>query len=76
MKIILKIKRFNPESDDNSYVQKYTVEADPNDRLLDALMHVKRFQDGTLVFSRATRSDRGPVGILQEISGGQALSYQ
>ena len=111
MKIILKIKRFNPESDENSYVQEYTVEADPNDRLLDALMHVKRFQDGTLgfrkscahgvcgsdamringkdglacktlikdlasrdgdtiaieplrLFSRATRSDRGPVGIL------------
>jgi succinate dehydrogenase / fumarate reductase iron-sulfur subunit len=53
MKIILKIKRFNPESDENSYFQEFTVEADSNDRLLDALMHVKRFQDGTLGFRKS-----------------------
>ena len=48
MKINLKIKRFNPESDEKPYFQEYTVEANPNDRLLDALMDIKRFQDGTL----------------------------
>jgi succinate dehydrogenase / fumarate reductase iron-sulfur subunit len=53
MKIILKIKRFNPESDDNPFFQEYTVEANPNDRLLDALMHIKRFQDGTLGFRKS-----------------------
>jgi succinate dehydrogenase / fumarate reductase iron-sulfur subunit len=53
MKIILKIKRFNPESDDSPYFQEYSVEASPNDRLLDALMHVKRFQDGTLGFRKS-----------------------
>ena len=35
MKIILKVKRFNPESDARPYFQEYTVEANPNDRLLD-----------------------------------------
>lgn len=53
MKIILKIKRFNPERDDKPYYQEYTVEANLNDRLLDALMQVKRFQDGTLGFRKS-----------------------
>ena len=53
MKIMLKIKRFNPESDEKPYFQEYTVEANPNDRLLDALMHIKRFQDGTLGFRKS-----------------------
>ena len=53
MKILLKIKRFNPESDEKPYVQEYTLDADPNDRLLDALMHIKRFQDGTLGFRKS-----------------------
>ena len=53
MKIILKIKRFNPESDEKPYFQEYTVEVHPNERLLDALMHVKRFEDGTLGFRKS-----------------------
>jgi succinate dehydrogenase / fumarate reductase, iron-sulfur subunit len=53
MKIILKIKRFNPETDSEPYFKSYEVEAEPNDRLLDALMHVKRYQDGTLGFRKS-----------------------
>ena len=53
MKITIKIKRFNPESDEKPYFQKYTLEANPTDRLLDALMHIKRFQDGTLGFRKS-----------------------
>lgn len=53
MKITLRIQRFNPETDSEPYFQKYEVEAEPNDRLLDALMHVKRFQDGTLGFRKS-----------------------
>ena len=53
MKIILKIKRFNPESDEKPYFQEYTVETNPTDRLLDAIMHIKRFQDGTLGFRKS-----------------------
>ena len=53
MKITLRIERFNPESDEKPYFQEYTVEANPNDRLLDALMYIKRFQDGTLGFRKS-----------------------
>jgi len=53
MKIILKIQRFNPDTDEAPYFQEYTVDADPNERLLDALMQVKRFQDGSLGFRKS-----------------------
>ena len=53
MKIILNIQRYNPDSDAEPYFQAYTVEVDPNERLLDALMQVKRFQDGSLGFRKS-----------------------
>jgi succinate dehydrogenase / fumarate reductase iron-sulfur subunit len=53
MKIILNIQRFNPDTDEAPHFQEYTVEADPNERLLDALMQVKRFQDGSLGFRKS-----------------------
>lgn len=53
MNIILKIQRFNPDTDEKPYFQEFTVEAEPNERLLDALMNVKRFQDGSLGFRKS-----------------------
>jgi len=53
MKIILKIQRYNPETDKSPYYQEYAVDAAPNERLLDALMQVKRFQDGSLGFRKS-----------------------
>ncbi len=53
MKIVLKIQRFNPEIDNEPYFKDYELEADPNERLLDALMHVKRFQDGSIAFRKS-----------------------
>jgi len=53
MKIILNIQRYNPESDKKPVFKEYTVEVDPNERLLDALMQVKRFQDGSLGFRKS-----------------------
>ncbi len=53
MKITLRVKRYNPETDDRPYDQEYTLDADPNARLLDALMHIKRFLDGTLGFRKS-----------------------
>ena len=53
MKIILKIQRFNPDADQAPYFQEYAVEVGPNERLLDALMQVKRFQDGSLGFRKS-----------------------
>jgi succinate dehydrogenase / fumarate reductase iron-sulfur subunit len=48
MKIILEIQRFNPEKDPKPYFQKFEVEAEENDRILDALMHIYRNIDGSL----------------------------
>ena len=53
MKFVLKIQRFNPDTDETTCFQAYAVEADPNERLLDAFMHVKRFQDGSLGFRKS-----------------------
>lgn len=53
MQITLKIQRYNPETDDQPHFQEFTLQADPNERLLDALMNVKRFQDGSLGFRKS-----------------------
>jgi succinate dehydrogenase / fumarate reductase iron-sulfur subunit len=53
MKINIQIRRFNPESDPAPYEQTYTLEVEPNDRILDVLMDIKRFQDGTLGFRKS-----------------------
>lgn len=53
MKYNLKLKRFNPESDMKPHWEEYSVEADPNDRLLDALHNIKWYEDGTLTLRRS-----------------------
>ena len=53
MNIILKIQRYNPGTDKKPYFQEYTVDIEPNERLLDALTKVKRFQDGSLGFRKS-----------------------
>jgi succinate dehydrogenase / fumarate reductase iron-sulfur subunit len=53
MKIILNIQRYNPDTDAAPHFQRYEVEADANERLLDALMRIKRFQDGSLGFRKS-----------------------
>ena len=51
MKIILDVRRCDPEH--APYHQQYTVQVEPTDRVLDALMKVKRNQDGTLGFRKS-----------------------
>lgn len=53
MQIIIKVQRFNPDSDNAPYYQEYSIEAEPNERLLDALMKIKRYQDGSLGFRKS-----------------------
>jgi succinate dehydrogenase / fumarate reductase iron-sulfur subunit len=48
MKIFLQIRRFNPDKDKEPHFQRYEVEAEPTDRLLDALMKIKRSEDPSL----------------------------
>lgn len=53
MKVRLKIERFNPEKDKKPYFAEYEIDADPVDRVLDALHHVKWHLDSTLTFRRS-----------------------
>jgi succinate dehydrogenase / fumarate reductase iron-sulfur subunit len=53
MNITINVKRFNPGTDDAPYFQEYQVEVAPTERLLDALMIIKRFQDGSLGFRKS-----------------------
>ncbi|MBN2131652.1 MAG: succinate dehydrogenase iron-sulfur subunit, partial [Sedimentisphaerales bacterium] len=53
MNVILRIKRYNPETDETARFEDFTVDVQPTDRLLDALMLVKRHLDSTLSFRKS-----------------------
>ena len=53
MDLTLKIRRYNPEQDSEPHWETYTVDAQPTDRLLDALHKVKWEIDGSLTFRRS-----------------------
>lgn len=53
MKVKVKIRRFNPEKDRRPSWAKYTVDAEPTDRVLDVLVQIKDYQDGSLTFRRS-----------------------
>ena len=53
MKLLMRIKRYDPEKDSKPYWASYSVEADPIDRLLDALNTIKWKQDGSLTYRRS-----------------------
>ena len=53
MKVKLAIRRFNPETDKKPWWGHYEVEAEPTDRLMDALHYVKWYRDGTLTLRRS-----------------------
>jgi succinate dehydrogenase / fumarate reductase iron-sulfur subunit len=53
MRVQLRIRRFNPEVDEEPHWEEYRVDAEPTDRVLDLLHQVKWFQDGTLTFRRS-----------------------
>jgi succinate dehydrogenase / fumarate reductase iron-sulfur subunit len=53
MKIVLRIRRFDPQKDRLPFDADYALEVQPTDRILDALIRVKEEQDGTLCFRRS-----------------------
>jgi succinate dehydrogenase / fumarate reductase iron-sulfur subunit len=53
VKITLQIQRYNPENDKQPHFKEYAVEVQPTDRVLDALMQVKYYQDGTLALRKS-----------------------
>ena len=53
MNIILRIQRYNPETDSEPRFEDFNVDVEPTSRLLDALMFVKRYLDSTLSFRKS-----------------------
>src|SRR5512139_3958990 len=53
MQVTLRVFRFNPEQDKKPHYETYKIEADPTDRVLDLLEHVKGYIDGTLSYRRS-----------------------
>jgi len=73
MQVTLRIKRFNPEKDKAAWWGEYKFDAEPTDRLLDALNHVKWYLDGTLTYRRSCA--HGVCGSdAMQINGSNALA--
>ncbi|HEV2129220.1 MAG TPA: succinate dehydrogenase iron-sulfur subunit [Thermomicrobiales bacterium] len=53
MDVTLRIKRFNPETDQKPHFEEYTVDVEGTDRVLDALNQIKWKHDGTLTYRRS-----------------------
>ncbi len=53
MEVTVKVFRFNPEKDKKPHYETYKVTAEPTDRVLDLLEHIKGYYDGTLSFRRS-----------------------
>jgi succinate dehydrogenase / fumarate reductase iron-sulfur subunit len=51
--VTVRIRRFNPEVDDEPHWESYLVPALPTDRVLNLLHNIKWFQDGSLTFRRS-----------------------
>jgi succinate dehydrogenase / fumarate reductase, iron-sulfur subunit len=51
--LTLRIRRFNPEVGDDPWWDEFEIQAEPTDRLLDALHEVKWHHDGTLALRRS-----------------------
>jgi succinate dehydrogenase / fumarate reductase, iron-sulfur subunit len=53
MKIVLRIRRFHPETDTAPHDGDYPLDIEPTATILDALIRVKNEQDGSLSFRRS-----------------------
>lgn len=53
MEVTLRVLRYNPETDKKPHYEKYQIEAEPNDQVLDLLNRVKWNIDGTLSYRRS-----------------------
>jgi succinate dehydrogenase / fumarate reductase iron-sulfur subunit len=53
MEVTVKVFRFNPEKDKKPHYETYKITAEPTDRVLDLLEHIKGYYDGTLSFRRS-----------------------
>lgn len=53
MKVVFRIRRYDPQSGNGPRYEDFMVDVEPTDRLLDALMFIKRNLDGTLSFRKS-----------------------
>ena len=53
MKVMLSIERFNPDDGSGPYMQAFSVEVEPTDRVLDALMEIQGNVDGSLALRKS-----------------------
>jgi len=53
--LTLRIRRYNPERGDQPWWDEFEIQAEPTDRLLDALHEVKWHHDGTLALIEKVR---------------------
>ena len=53
MEVTMKVFRYNPETDKKPHFETYKLDAQPTDRVLDLLEHIKWYIDGTLSFRRS-----------------------
>src|SRR5690625_6249177 len=70
--VTLKIARFNPENPDAAGFQSFRVPCLPTDRVLNLLIYVKSYLDGTLTFRRSCAQDRKSTRLN---SSHVAISY-
>src|SRR6478735_887568 len=61
--VTLKIARFNPEDGEGQRWESFQVPTLPTDRLLNLLLYVKGYLDGTLTFGRDADQRRQPSGL-------------
>lgn len=53
LRVTVAVQRFNPDTDTEPTIREYVVEAEPTDRVLDALNSIKWYQDGSLTYRRS-----------------------
>jgi succinate dehydrogenase / fumarate reductase iron-sulfur subunit len=58
MQTTLKVYRFNPETDKEPHYDSFTIDAEPEDRVLDLLEKVRDDYDATQAFRRSFGSSR------------------
>src|SRR4026207_1453438 len=69
MQVELRILRYDPERDTKPPQERYLVQSDPMDRVLDLLHRVKYEQDGSLTFRRSCA--HGVCGSDARLSNGR-----
>ncbi len=53
MRIVVSIKRYNPEKKPQAYTQEFSLDVKPTDRVLDVLVSIKENQDSSLTFRKS-----------------------